>query len=690
MLACGSMGRPWPRPTALGSGLHTHRTLRAPIATIASLALLTGCPAELESRLVQLRGCGLDGEEINGILVRVRGDLPEAEATQLLLADERSELQNLPDGARALTVEGRFGTQVEAVGRTARLEVEGELPVYFAPPDQLCPVESDITPRPLGAAGLGPQGDVLIVGGREPTGGLSAEILHYRDIEGRLRAVGVELPEPATGQSVHTLGGRRFAVVGGAGVGPEASDAITLVEAADDPATFELRSGGKIEVSGVPQAFAHHAGAVLPDGRILITGGCRLVDNGECIASPESVRRDAFYLSRDGDGVSIESAPSLRTPRFEHQLLVAADGVAFAVGGLDVEGNGVRDLEVLLPDFGSWAPYGPALFPILGDRSIAGATILAGGLVILSLTDGTIVRVDQHHAVTFPAWCEGEDDACFPSTVDTLLFGHRLLGLPGERVLADAFVLPVGLLGSDGSRGVDLSQRRVGSTYEPPSPRVGGSQLLLDDGTVLFVGGFVPASGAQPSTALLRFRPELDGPDEGAPDVGALESGSLVVHDVDAGDDARISGAAGVLALEPDPDRDDATVATWVHVRGFRSRRFVFEATLEAQREARPRFIFPTGAVARTVVAVEPNEVTVTTLEANGEGLEIRCSDTGIDFSGVGKPVRVDVSPEFIEVRSGPDDLARCPWTGDEDVAVGLGAVGDGTIRASGLGLSRG
>lgn len=639
--------------------------------------------------MVPLWGCGLEGEEINGVLVRARGDIRAADAAQLVLGGEEGRLADLPDGVAGITIEGRFGTQVEAVGRTARLNAEGDLPVYFSPPDLLCPVESDIVPREVGAVGLGPRGDVLVVGGQDRDGELLGEILHYRDVTGELVEVEAELHLPSTGMTVHPVGARRFLVVGGASTAASSLASAWSVSASDNPSRFSVSDPMPLEIGDTELHRAHHRGVEMDDGRILIVGGCTFVDRGQCLASVDSVQRTAFYIDPDSNPPKVSPAPPLMVPRFGHDLLRSRDGAVFAVGGRGVDGEGARTVEMLLPDFETWVAYGPALFEVLDGRDIVGATLLEGGLLIVALSDGAVLRVDENHLEALPRWCSGPEDACFPATVDTFPLAHRLLALPGERVLADSFVLAPGLLGLDGTAALDLTTASVGSAYDPPGPRGGSEQRLLDDGSVLVVGGRVPASGGAALPFVLRFRPALDGPDEDTPEVSALENGSFVVHDYTL-EPQRISGSGGVLLLEPDPTRRDDVVATWAHVRGFRSRRFVFEATVEAQRGARPRFVFSRGAIARTVLAIEPGEVFISTREANADGLKIACASEGIDFSGVPKPVRVDVSPDAIEVRTGADVIARCPWTGDSPVTMGLGAVGDGSVRMSGLGLSRG
>ncbi len=270
-----------------------------------------------------------------------------------------------------------------------------------------------------------------------------------------------------------------------------------------------------------------------------------------------------------------------------------------------------------------------------------------------------------------------------------------MVGLWGERVLVDRFVLHAGILGRTGANAVDLSAVKPGQTFSPPGPRVGGSMVALADGTVLGLGGRVPASGSLANPVVTRFRPLLDGPDEGTPDVSAPDSGALVLHDRSGAQieaEVRISSAAQTqtLLLEPDPDRSTDFASTWVHFRGFRSRRFVFEGAYEALNGTPSvHVVFSRGAIARTELAIDTNAVRLLAREADGSAVEVRCSDEGLNFAGVGHNVSVVVSPRAIDVRVDGEAFARCPWAGAETVAVGLGAVGAGTLRANGLRLSR-
>lgn len=468
-------------------------------------------------------GCGLEGEVLTTVRVRARGDLPAAEADSVLLDGGETSLDQLPGGVDAVTVEGLFGESVVlAVGRTPRLPQDGTQPVYFSPPDQLCPVESALEPRDRAAMAVAPSGVVLAAGGEGAQGQILDEIVLLRDDTTEVVVAEASLPEPSVGHTLTALGGSAFVMVGGAHEGPIPSGNVVRLEADRDAMSVDIGPAVQVAIDGEPASpRAFHGAVSLPDGRILVQGGCAHVELGTCVPSEASVLRSGFYVEEAGASFRFAPAPALLHPRYEHTLLAARDGVVFAVGGRNDEDEGLRDIEMLLPGSPGWTPYGPALFQALGERDIVGAALVEGGLVMLVLEDGTMWRVDQNHVEPLADWCAEDGDPCFLPAVDTFPIRRTMVGLWGERVLVDRFVLHAGILGRTGANAVDLSAVKPGQTFSPPGPRVGGSMVALADGTVLGLGGRVPASGSLANPVVTRFRPLLDGPDEGTPDVSA-------------------------------------------------------------------------------------------------------------------------------------------------------------------------
>ncbi|MBC8066709.1 MAG: hypothetical protein IAG13_00115, partial [Deltaproteobacteria bacterium] len=135
------------------------------------LAALAGCGEEPRATLVAFRGCGLDDEELSSLVVLPRGDFPSAAVESQRVATGTVRLPELPDDAAAITVEGKFGDVTEAVGRTARLHgVDGEVPVYFAPEDQMCSLVAAVAWREDAAIAASRGGDIVVAGGRDEIG----------------------------------------------------------------------------------------------------------------------------------------------------------------------------------------------------------------------------------------------------------------------------------------------------------------------------------------------------------------------------------------------------------------------------------------------------------------------------------------------------------------------------------------
>ncbi|MCH9682719.1 MAG: hypothetical protein K0V04_14890, partial [Deltaproteobacteria bacterium] len=171
-------GRDGPRVGARRRSCRDRRAATGLGLSSCVLALLgTGCDRAQPPRLVAQMGCGVDDELIGSLRVQARGDFPAGGGTQVLFSggEEMLSWGDLP--VEGVTVEGLFGQTVEAVGRTSRMREQGDMPVYFARVDGLCPVPADAGPREVGALAVGPLGDVVVVGGRDAQGRLLDEVL---------------------------------------------------------------------------------------------------------------------------------------------------------------------------------------------------------------------------------------------------------------------------------------------------------------------------------------------------------------------------------------------------------------------------------------------------------------------------------------------------------------------------------
>jgi len=657
------------------------------------LALGAGCSEPDPPRLVARVGCGVDDDLVDTLRVQARGDFPTRGGTQVLLSAGEATLAwgDLP--VDAVTVEGLFGQTVEAVGRTARLADEGDIPVYFARVDGVCPVEDDAAPREGVAAAAGPFGDVLVVGGRDAEGRLLDEVLHLHDEEGHATLLSGRLPAPRVGHTLHALDERRFLVVGGASAGTEALDHVVVVDLEAERRVV----GGPLPIAVDEDdgpARAHHAAARSPDGRILVVGGCkRVTPQGECMvdeddADDPSVHGTGIWIEAVGNELLFRPGPELVVPRYGAHLSFQRDGVAFLAGGRDAEGRPVHVVERWRPDTIRFRRYGGEPRSELDDDlPVVGATVLEGGVVLLVMADGRIHWITEQEREEYrpwSGWCT-DDGPCFADLDGPGPATRRgMLTLPGERVLADGVLLPVAGLGLAGQDVLDPFMPGPGRPASSDR-RVDATPVLLADGSVLLVGGKNPDTGELAVPLSLRLRPELDGPDERTPEVDRAARGSLVAHELERavleGDTVRLLAAESTDARFP---------RVRAHARGFRSASFRFDVTVQVTSgEVIPYLVLEHGGVEALSVSLAPDGIQAHVRDPQERVQSVSCAPTGLRFDEA-QVLRVEVRPEGMLLRQEGNPLGQCPITSEpRQWSVGVGASGSGEMLVYGLRLTR-
>jgi hypothetical protein len=654
------------------------------LALAAALAT-AGCGAQDPPRIVGLLGCGLEGDVFTRLRVAARGDFPPTSESQLLVSSGVSDLDVDNEEIDGVTIEGLFGDTVTAVGRTARLGPSGELPVYFAPADQWCAVSSAVTFRDAGDLTVGAEGDVLVVGGRDAAGRLLDDVVTMRDETNVAMALAAGLPVPSTGHSVHPLDDRRFAVVGGASVNPTALDSVVFIDILDDggrvsdPVRIDLPAEDR-------PGRAYHGAAAFADGRILVTGGCTgLGLMAECLAGPDTVLRSSFWLTPTPEGLLLaEPGPVLDAARYGHRLHIARDEVAFVAGGLQTDDSPRQQPERLLPGADAFEAYGPPLsLELLPETTIESSALLDGGMLVLAMSDGTLRWITETETGALSEWCIDEGDPCFATPADAGIVRppRTLTALPGERILADGWIAPVGGLGQSGAHAIDLSAPSLQVTNPPPGARAGARAVVLPDGSVLLAGGRDPTTSLPVQPFFVRLRPALDGPDEEIPDVDDLRLGSLLALQAD-----RVRLEDGVVRLLSAGLREEFP-SVRARARGFRSQRFRFEVSLRSD-EADPHVVLEQGAVAGISIRFEATRIRAFIRDAQGRVLPVSCGTTPLDFTSP-QVMGIEVTPETIRIRRGIEEIGQCPGPGQVPSAVGIGASGSGTVEASTLRLTR-
>lgn len=682
------------------------------IALGLGLWLVAGCAEPQPPRLVALPGCGIGDGLIDNLRVKARGDFPDGSGTEVRLSDGEETLVWGNRLVAGVTVEGLFGeTVVEAVGRTARLRTEGDIPVYFARVDGVCPVPGAAAPREGVAADVGSEGDVIIVGGRDAQGTILGEVLHLDDEQGGLTPLPERLEVPVVGHSVHAMSERRFLVFGGASGNRAVQRKAVIVDLADegrpvgDPISVDLA-----EELGPGRAF--HAGARDPSGRILVAGGCRRVtpeltcelDLPDEEPQPEpdpdphtqqpSLLDTSLWADPRAETLELAPGPTLVTPRYGASLRFARDGVAFLAGGWDAEGRPVHTVERHLPGAPRFELYGGQPIEGIDELPVVGVALHEGGLILLALADGRILLVTDQTGEEIPGefqpwsnWCDGETPCMADEVVAASTRGWNLVTLPGERVLAGGTLLPVAGVGLDGADARALVTVGVESGDDGAvSRRVGAVPLTLADGTVLLIGGRDARTDQVASPTTLRVRPALDGPDEGIPSIDRATPGSLV-----SPTPGRVRLMGDSVQLLPIGSPAAGFPQVRVHARGFRSASFRFEVTVsrDPTGQSTPYLVLQHGAVEMVTLAFAPDGVQAHVRDPQGGMSSTSCSPMGMSFEQP-QALRVDVSPDSIRLEREGTVVVQCPGlTGSRPWSVGIGASGSGSILLSEMRLTR-
>ena len=117
---------------------------------------------------------------------------------------------------------------------------------------------------------------------------------------------------------------------------------------------------------------AAHTATTLPDGRVLIAGGCT-VDS--CELSADSATTEFFDPAHE----AFTAGPPLSVPRVRHAALRLRDGQVMVIGGWTPDGP-TRTTDIFDPATSSWTP-GPEM---AAPRADAAVTMLKDGRVLVA------------------------------------------------------------------------------------------------------------------------------------------------------------------------------------------------------------------------------------------------------------------------------------------------------------------
>jgi len=359
-------------------------------------------------------------------------------------------------------------------------------------PDPSPPAVEGALVNPAGqghAAALLTDGKILVVHGSwgQPVRG-TAEV--WDPASGTSTALAAEMTTQRLHTSAVTLGDGRVLVVGGFG-GPYAysSSAVAAAELWD-PATGRFSPTGDLA-----HARVNHVLSLLPDGRVLATGG----------AGPEGVIAETeIYDPATG---RFSPAGDMSTPRSGHSATVLGDGRVLVVGGIEPEGAALTSAEIWDPGTATFEPAGDLAFARADHTATLlpdGRVLLVGGYVGAGYgTDGTgnrqrVVDAGPDFVGQFVAEAEIWDPATGFEDAGTLTIGrtgHSATTLGDGRV-----AIIGGVTGLEQDGGVYLETLDSVEIWDPASQafhrgqqlteaRTEHSAIAMADGSVLILGG---------------------------------------------------------------------------------------------------------------------------------------------------------------------------------------------------------
>ena len=273
-----------------------------------------------------------------------------------------------------------------------------------------------------------------------------------------------------TPRSAHTatlLPDGRVLITGGF-AGQDEENALTLAELYD-PAQGVFTKTGPLTTGR-----QSHSATRLPDGKVLIAGGY----DGTYLASAE------LYDPTTG---AFTSTGSLSVGRIAHRATLLADGKVLITGGLGGHGTFLASAEVYDPATGRFTPAGTMTTERVGHtqtRLTDGTVLIAGGSVGRRRARRVVAGAERYDPVTGAFSATG--------TMTTVRHKHAAVLMEDERVLI------VG--GSDGSdwRGhydsAEIFDPYTGAFTETVPMNTARFKLrtavtLLTDGKVLVAGG---------------------------------------------------------------------------------------------------------------------------------------------------------------------------------------------------------
>lgn len=640
----------------------------AGFAGLAAFAFWPGCAAEdsVSIRLVRVApaadpACGAPAGGV-ALLVEALGDFPTSESTGRSIdvaAGASVDIASFPPATRALTVEvigaggalGAVGHTMPFAGRLDDMADGTEVPVLMAPPLGACPTgpPAAVRLRPLLArAGAG----ALVAGGVDGAGVpvQSAEI--YDPATARFTTVA----ESLYGTAEHGLAGASATAL---------ADGRVVIAGGPAPAyqIYEPLTAGFSAQLFLGESRAYHAAVALADegggARMLVAAGCSdLAAGGAC--APGTALRSTSII--DLDAVErLTPGPTLALARIGGMAVREGPGTVLLVGGVDETGAPVTTAEridlsgqpgQLVDDVGDGAVL------LLSGSVLGAAPGPAGAVLPPGTTEASPVPgVPERAGVTLTALQDGAVLALGdgpPLLYEPIRNRFRALSTPG----------------------LDLAPA--------PAPAGRGPEhgaVLLDDGTVLVVGGRLAGSPVAPRAWIVR--PALMGPWAGQVEArfDELDNAlSAIARDPRQGRLVRDERGAHYRMLA---SSSTALPSEWLVLAGPVFGRVQVEARLRAVNSGAAVLLGFRGARDHMAVIMLPGSpASLFRIDADGARPIQPCTGAIISAEGLAggdraASIQVRVDQRAVRAWLGDDEVLSC--TGVEPLPaghVGLAVVG--------------
>ncbi len=295
----------------------------------------------------------------------------------------------------------------------------------------------------------------------------------YDPASGQFRFTG-EMTMPRNGHTATLLPDGRVLITGGAACGEGAFCASYSSAELYDPPTGVFTSTGSMAVSR-----QSHTATTLPDGKVLVTGGW----DGQGSISEASAE---IYDPSTG---TFSSAGSMILPRESHSATLLADGRVLLVGGF--QRNATFDnapAEIFNPSNGTFATTGA----MPNNRDSHAAVLLADGRVLITGGECWNGWDDVLSSYLADALVFDPATAAFGQliTMNSARFGHTTTLLLDGKVLVAGNELPGSETYSDAEL-FDPATSSFSVTGNMATPRSRHTATLLPDGRALITGGFL-------------------------------------------------------------------------------------------------------------------------------------------------------------------------------------------------------